>query len=461
MRALNSLPGMASIRTVASWSGLQPAAIGLVEPRFEMDRREIGQLEDRRARPGAIALAELLLAAANMLPDRKFGRMLTMPAAGALSSRFCSPRSARCRSNSAFSRFRRFAATSASAEVRSDLIFSSSSRSRCWASSSASFACSFSIRETVSPLLDVELGALDVVARLHQRGRVLLLGDARLRPRLLDLGVGLLQLRLLLLDRALQRRAVELHDDVAGLDRSSRSSRASGSAARPTASARTARSTSAAGSRRGSRGCRRTPLVTSAVGRSGAAPRPTAGERAGRQRRTTISDRTTALRGAPQRRRSRLIATAPRPRRSARSTAPSSRPDAITASCALIAPTVTVRSSKPEPRCTRTNARSPSWRTRRAARRAPAARAPARRRATRSGRASGSDASRSTSISTMNVRTFGDSVEVTPSGEICATRPAKSSSGIGVEADRHRLPDPQLVDVRLVDARAHAHGVRD
>ena len=49
---------------------LQPAAIGLVEPRLEVDRRQVGQLEDRRARPGAIALAELLLAAPRCSPAR-------------------------------------------------------------------------------------------------------------------------------------------------------------------------------------------------------------------------------------------------------------------------------------------------------------------------------------------------------------------------------------------------------
>ena len=80
-----------------------------------------------------------------------------MPAAGAFSWRFCRPRSARSRSNSAFSRLRIFAATSASIEVRSDLIFASSSRSRCSASPSDSFACSFSMRETVSPLLTSSL----------------------------------------------------------------------------------------------------------------------------------------------------------------------------------------------------------------------------------------------------------------------------------------------------------------
>ena len=42
--------------------------------------------------------------------------------------------------------------------------------------------------------IDVQPGAIDVVARLHQRGRVLLLGEARLGARLLDLGVGLPQL---------------------------------------------------------------------------------------------------------------------------------------------------------------------------------------------------------------------------------------------------------------------------
>ena len=67
------------------------------------------------------------------------------------------------------------------------------------------------------PFADVELCALDVVAGLHRRGRVLFLRDAGLRLGLLDFRVRLLQLRLLLLNRALQRRGIELHHHVAGL----------------------------------------------------------------------------------------------------------------------------------------------------------------------------------------------------------------------------------------------------
>ena len=100
----------------------------------------------------------------------------------------------------------------------SDRIFTSSSLSRCSASPSDSLACLvLEPRDGVSPV-DVELRALDVVLRLHQRRRVLFVRDARLRVRLLDLGVGLLQLGLLLLNRPLQHRAVELHHDVSGFD---------------------------------------------------------------------------------------------------------------------------------------------------------------------------------------------------------------------------------------------------
>ena len=65
--------------------------------------------------------------------------------------------------------------------------------------------------------LDVQLRALDVVLRLHERRRVLFVNELPLTRDLLDFRFRLLQLGLLLEDRPLERRAVELHDDVAGL----------------------------------------------------------------------------------------------------------------------------------------------------------------------------------------------------------------------------------------------------
>ena len=128
------------------------------------------------------------------------------------------PRSARCRSNSAFSRFRFLLARSASFEVTSDLTLASSSCSFC----SVSFERQLGLlvldpRHRVA-LVHIEPGALDVELRAHQLGRVLLRGDARLGGRLLDLGIRLLQLRLLLLHRPLQGGGIECDDDVAGLD---------------------------------------------------------------------------------------------------------------------------------------------------------------------------------------------------------------------------------------------------
>ena len=66
-----------------------------------------------------------------------------------------------------------------------------------------------------------------------------------------------------------------------------------------------------------------------------------------------------------------------------------------------------------------------------------------------------------TSTSTTKLRTFGDSVDCWPIGEICVTRAGERQVGIGVEADADRLADLQLVDVGLVDAGADAHRRRD
>ena len=205
MRALNSRPGMASIRTVASWFALSRPRSDFVETRLEVDRGEIGQLENRRARPRAVAFAELLLAAEHAA-ERKFGRMLTMPARRRLELEVPRGRDRRAADRTAPSRAcGRGPTTSASADARSDLIFACSSRSRCSASSQRQLRLFVLDAGDDVALVDVQLRALDVVARLHQRGRVLFLGDSRLRARLLDLCVGLPQLRLLLLNRSLER----------------------------------------------------------------------------------------------------------------------------------------------------------------------------------------------------------------------------------------------------------------
>ena len=57
--ALNSRPGIASMRIVASWPTFSRPRSDFVEPRFEVHRRQVRQLHDRRAGPGAIAFVEL------------------------------------------------------------------------------------------------------------------------------------------------------------------------------------------------------------------------------------------------------------------------------------------------------------------------------------------------------------------------------------------------------------------
>ena len=187
------------------------------------------------------------------------------------------------------------------------------------------------------------------------------------------------------------------------------------------------------------------------------------GERAGRERCRSRHDRQRHVSWTPKNRRRRAIIVTARPLTDTLRaiTTPSSRPDAehrlvrveradgdraiLEAAAALDA-----------------DERRVAVLTKRVARdrRSRAACARASRRATPTDRASGSDASPCTSTSTMKVRTFAESTEVTPSGEICATRPSKKSVGIGVEADADGLPDLQLVDVGLVDARTHPHRVR-
>ena len=73
-------------------------------------------------------------------------------------------------------------------------------------------------------LSEIELRAIEVVPRLHHRRLVLLLRDPLLRLHLRDLGVGLLQLRQLLLHPLLQRGRIELDEHVARLHGACRSS---------------------------------------------------------------------------------------------------------------------------------------------------------------------------------------------------------------------------------------------
>ena len=61
--AAKSLPGHSLDLDGGGLADLQPAAIGFVEPRLEMNRRQVGQLDDVGAGPRAIAFAELDLAA--------------------------------------------------------------------------------------------------------------------------------------------------------------------------------------------------------------------------------------------------------------------------------------------------------------------------------------------------------------------------------------------------------------
>ena len=59
---MNSVPGIGFDPDGGLLLRLQPSAIRFVQPRFEVHRRQIGQFEDCRTRPRAIAGLEILLA---------------------------------------------------------------------------------------------------------------------------------------------------------------------------------------------------------------------------------------------------------------------------------------------------------------------------------------------------------------------------------------------------------------
>ena len=193
--AAKSLPGTASILTGRGLADLEPAAIGLVEPRLEMDRREVGQLEDAARRPRRDPLRGTRPAAAeHAAASAEFGRMLTMPSAGAFDD--AAPRSTRCvRSTStcALSRLRCLPTTLGVGAgldrqgLRLDLLQPLFGVGR--ATSLRLFE--LDARDEIA-LAEIELRAIDVVLRLHQRRRLLLERDLRCCAcDLLDLRVGL------------------------------------------------------------------------------------------------------------------------------------------------------------------------------------------------------------------------------------------------------------------------------
>src|SRR5262249_35509422 len=99
---------------------LQTAAIRLVEPRLEMDRRQVGQLENARAGPRAVALAELDAAA-----ERPSRARILEDVDGAVGLRtICSVAAlVRSTSKAALSRFRILPTSSASAPSFDDTSF--------------------------------------------------------------------------------------------------------------------------------------------------------------------------------------------------------------------------------------------------------------------------------------------------------------------------------------------------
>ena len=140
-----------------------------------------------------------------------------MPEVGALICRASRPLCARSRSNFAFARLRCLATMSASAAVIVGLRLGFGLAQLQLAIRHYQLRLlELQLRHQVA-LSEIELRAIQVVPRLHHRRLVLLLRDLLLRLHLRDLGVGLLQLRELLLHPLLQRRRIELDEHVAGL----------------------------------------------------------------------------------------------------------------------------------------------------------------------------------------------------------------------------------------------------
>ena len=212
-------------------SGFELAAIRLVDVRREVDRRQIGQLENLRARPGAIAGFEFLRRAHAVARP-----VVRQDVDGAIGGRLDLKRRETARGQ---------------VDVGLDLVDLPLLRAE--VGRGRGLVRGFLGLRFFQPLLRVqdeelgaldfrrrlrlrigliELRALDVVLRLDHGGMVLLGVDLRLLRRLIELGLRLSQLGLLVLQRAAQRQRVEVGDDVALLDGRAVGRRASGSAAR-------------------------------------------------------------------------------------------------------------------------------------------------------------------------------------------------------------------------------------
>ena len=210
--AAKSLPGTASILTVAGCPTFK-------RPRSDSSSRASRWIDDRSGSstmlapgPGAVPLVELHFAAKHAAgpivrhdADGAGGRRLDLQrcetALGHARDRTCAFARLRClRHDVGFGRgLVRLGFRLGFAQLQLGI-------------GDASLACSYSSFETEIALPEIELGAIEVVARLHHRRLILLLGDLLLRLDLGDLGVGLLQLGQLFLHALLQRGGIELDE---------------------------------------------------------------------------------------------------------------------------------------------------------------------------------------------------------------------------------------------------------
>ena len=195
---------------------LQAAPIGFVQVRLEVHGRHVGQLDDLRAWPDAVALPELDVraehaTAAVVRHDARRARR------GRLQLQRIQPV---LRLGDVELRLLPLALLGHDVGLR---------RGRIGRSLGFDLAhlllrvghgelrlLVFHARHDVA-LAEVESRAIQFVARVRHVGPILLLGDPLLRLDLLDFPFGLFQLGLLFLQPLPERRGVELDDDVAGL----------------------------------------------------------------------------------------------------------------------------------------------------------------------------------------------------------------------------------------------------
>src|SRR5262249_45580856 len=193
---------------------LQAAAIRFVQPRLEMNRRQIGQLEDAGARPAPVAFAELDAAAA----ERSAGPRVFEDVDGAVSRRAQTHRFDRLQ-RAIDVELRLVALALLAGELgvgpglRRQRLGFDFLQALLGVAERQLRRLVFDPRDEVA-LAEIELRPLDVVPRLHQLGGLLLGGDLRLLLGLLDLAFGGLQVRLTLGQALRQLRRIELDEDV-------------------------------------------------------------------------------------------------------------------------------------------------------------------------------------------------------------------------------------------------------